>query len=188
MVAKGLNFPGVKLVGIIQADTGLMLPDFRAAERTFSLITQVAGRAGRYSPDGRVIVQTFQPNTPAVSRAVSGEIDGFYADEIEARRGLGFPPFSRLLRVVVRSRDRGASERAARELADRLLAAVDAGTEVMGPSECALSVIAGNHRRQVLLRSTDFRRAHSALSQTISAYRPPSKVYLEVDVDPVSVL
>jgi primosomal protein N' (replication factor Y) (superfamily II helicase) len=201
MVAKGLNFPGVKLVGIIQADTGLMLPDFRASERTFSLITQVAGRAGRYSPDGTVIVQTFQPHNPAVARAVSGEIEEFYADEIEMRRGLAFPPFSRLLRIVVRSKDRAAAERGAEELAGRLVAAtggaVGAGatgagtarvTEVMGPSECALAVISGNHRRQVLLRTYDFRAAHRALAGVLADYRGPSRVYLEVDVDPVSVL
>ena len=188
MVAKGLNFPGVKLVGIIQADTGLMLPDFRAAERTFSLITQVAGRAGRYSPDGKVIVQTFQPANPAVSRAVDGRVAPFYEEEIEMRRGLGFPPFSRLLRVVVRSKDRAAAERAAAELADELQAAVDTGTEVMGPSECALAIIAGSHRRQVLLRAESFRRAHAALATVVASYRPPSRVYLEIDVDPVSVL
>jgi len=188
MVAKGLNFPGVKLVGIIQADTGLMLPDFRAAERTFSLITQVAGRAGRYSPDGTVIVQTFQPHNPAVARAVSGEIEEFYADEIEMRRGLAFPPFSRLLRIVVRSKDRAAAERGAAELAERLVAAAGAETEVMGPAECALAVISGNHRRQVLLRTDDFRAAHRALATVLAGYRVPSRVYLEVDIDPVSVL
>ncbi|MGM0675367.1 MAG: replication restart helicase PriA, partial [Spirochaetota bacterium] len=131
MVAKGLNFPGVKLVGIIQADTGLMLPDFRAAERTFSLITQVAGRAGRYSPDGRVIVQTFQPFNPAVSYAVQGEVESFYREEIEMRRGLAFPPFSRLLRVVVRSRERAAAERAAAELAGKLSHVAGEEAEVM---------------------------------------------------------
>lgn len=188
MVAKGLNFPGVKLVGIIQADTGLMLPDFRAAERTFSLITQVAGRAGRYSPDGRVIVQTFQPHNPAVSRAVAGEVDAFYEDEIAMRRGLAFPPFARLLRVVIRSRDRAAAERGAAELAGRLAGAVGAETEVMGPSECALAVISGNHRRQVLLRTREFRSAHAGLQAALTDYRPPARVYLEVDVDPVSVL
>ena len=188
MVAKGLNFPGVKLVGIIQADTGLMLPDFRAAERTFSLITQVAGRAGRYSPDGRVIVQTFQPHNPAVSHAVQGEVEAFYREEIEMRRGLAFPPFSRLLRVVVRSREREAAERAAAELAGKLARVIGEEAEVMGPAECALAVIAGNHRRQLLIRTEGFRRTHAGLAQVLSSFRAPSRVYLEVDVDPVSVL
>jgi primosomal protein N' (replication factor Y) len=188
MVAKGLNFPGVKLVGIIQADTGLMLPDFRAAERTFSLITQVAGRAGRYSPDGTVIVQTFQPHNPAVRRAVTGEIEGFYEEEIAMRRGLAFPPFTRLLRVVVRSRSREAAERSAAELSGRLAGAVGQETEVMGPSECALAIISGNHRRQILLRTRAFRAAHAGLAAVLERYRAPSRVYLEVDVDPVSVL
>jgi primosomal protein N' (replication factor Y) len=133
-------------------------------------------------------VQTFQPHNPAVSRAVAGEIDEFYEDEIAMRRGLAFPPFARLLRVVVRSRDREAAERGAAELAGRLAGAVGEETEVMGPSECALAIISGNHRRQVLLRSGNFRAAHAALEAALSSYRPPSRVYLEVDVDPVSVL
>ncbi|HHU35644.1 MAG TPA: primosomal protein N', partial [Treponema sp.] len=104
MVAKGLNFPGLRLVGIALADTGLHMPDFRAAERTFSLIVQVAGRAGRYFPDGRVIIQTWSPENPAIVYASQCDLEGFYEQELVHRKALGFPPFSRLVRLVFRSK------------------------------------------------------------------------------------
>ena len=103
MVAKGLNFPNLQLVGVILADTGLHLPDFRAAERTFALITQVAGRAGRYFPDGKVIVQSYNPLREPVRFACENNINAFYSYELQQRKILGFPPFSRLVRLVFRS-------------------------------------------------------------------------------------
>jgi len=103
MVAKGLNFKNLQLVGIILADSSLHLPDFRAAERTFSLITQVSGRAGRYFPDGKVLVQSFSPDMPPIDFAVKNKIDLFYQKELEQRKLLNFPPYSRLLRLVFRS-------------------------------------------------------------------------------------
>ncbi|WP_304243661.1 primosomal protein N', partial [Gracilinema caldarium] len=112
MVAKGLNFPGVRLVGVVLADTALHLPDFRAAERTFSLIVQVAGRAGRYFPDGRVLVQTFRPQDPAITYACSADIEGFYRYELAQRKDLGFPPYTRLIRITVRSKQAEQADRA----------------------------------------------------------------------------
>ncbi|MDA3940175.1 MAG: primosomal protein N', partial [Spirochaetia bacterium] len=102
MVAKGLNFPGVRLVGIVLADSGLHLPDFRAGERTFSLITQVSGRAGRYSTDGLVLIQTYDPENSAIRMAADNKQEAYYKDEIVKRKSLGFPPFSRLFRLVFR--------------------------------------------------------------------------------------
>ena len=112
MVAKGLNFPSLQLVGVILADTALHLPDFRAAERTFSMITQVAGRAGRYFPDGKVLVQSYSPDMPPIALAVSGKTEAFYSQELEQRKILGFPPFSRLLRLIFRSSKQDAAEQA----------------------------------------------------------------------------
>jgi primosomal protein N' (replication factor Y) len=102
MVAKGLNFPGVKLVGIILADTTLHLPDFRALERTYGLVVQVAGRAGRYSTDGTVVIQTYKPENEAIRFAASSSPEDFYPWELEMRREMGFPPFSRRFRIVFR--------------------------------------------------------------------------------------
>ena len=115
MVAKGLNFPNLQLVGVILADAGLHMPDFRAGERTFSLITQVAGRAGRYFPDGKVIVQTYSPGKGPVLYACQNRIEDFYGAELAEREMLDFPPFSRLLRLVFRSFNKGLAAETARD-------------------------------------------------------------------------
>ncbi len=192
MVAKGLNFPGVRLVGIVMADTGLQLPDFRAAERTFALIVQVAGRAGRFAPDGRVVVQTFRPHHDAIRDAARGEVESFYARELEIRKELGFPPFSRLIRVVVRGKNLGR----VRAVADRLGAALreqagaqtSAPLEVLGPAECPIGMIASRHRVHVLVRSTVFAELHAAMSSALRSIKLPHGVYLEPDVDPVQLM
>lgn len=190
MVAKGLNFPGVRLVGVVLADTGLHLPDFRAAERTFSLIVQVAGRAGRYFPDGRVIVQTYRPEEPSIRFACSLDIEGFYRYELEQRRLLGFPPYARLIRVVFRSKDALKAEAASAELGRGLARSLPSGTELLGPALCPIETIAGNARRQLILRGEDLGSIHAVLRGALTRYgeRPVPGVYLEIDVDPVSLL
>ncbi len=188
MVAKGLNFPRVQTVGIVLADTGLSLPDFRAAERTFSLIVQVAGRAGRFRTDGRVIVQTMRPDHPAIRRAVEHRVEEFYADELETRRQLGFPPFGRLLRIVLRggrAKDVAAS---IAELAEAIRRELPAGIEVMGPVPCALERIKRNWRHHLLLRGESMGVMHRVVRKELDAFRPPRGVHVEVDIDPVNLL
>jgi primosomal protein N' (replication factor Y) len=188
MVAKGLNFPGVKLVGIVNADTGFQMPDFRAAERTFSLLVQVAGRAGRALPDGKVLIQTFRPGSPAIIRARDGNLEGFYAEELDMRRQLDFPPFSRLIRLVVRGRNRTKALDAVKTLARALEAALGGGAEVLGPAECALARISGSYRYQALVRTRRFSETHARVSAVLEEYRPPSGIYVEADVDPQALL
>ena len=190
MVAKGLNFPGVKLVGIISADTGLQLPDFRAAERTFNLIVQVSGRAGRFHPDGKVIVQTYLPKNETIRLAARGDLETFYNKELEARKMLGFPPFTRLIRLVFRARSSAKSRSAAAGFAQILSEQEEAGTdvEILGPVECPLSVIAGNHRNHLIFRSRNFKHVHALVRKSLQRFQTPSGVYVEVDVDPVSLL
>ena len=190
MVAKGLNFPGVRLVGVVFADTGLHLPDFRAAERTFSLIVQVAGRAGRFFPDGKVLVQTLRPKDGVIQAACALDVEGFFRAELENRRMQGFPPYSRLIRVVARGRE---SERVAGALG-RFFALVrpllPRGADILGPAECPLSRIAGNYRRQMLLRGADMAELHRAVRAALEQYEAgkDARVYLEVDVDPAQLL
>ena len=191
MVAKGLNFPGVKLVGIVLADTGLHLPDFRAHERTFNLIVQVAGRAGRFFPDGRVLIQTYKPDNEAVKMAAGGTIDTFYERELEIRRALEFPPFGRLFRLVFRGKNLERTAAAAEDFVTRFDTDVlpdSSSTEVLGPAECPLSMISGNYRFQIIIRTDDFRRIHSLFKGALNQFSPPAGVYLEADVDPVSLL
>ena len=192
MIAKGLNFPGVRLVGIALADTGLQMPDFRAAERTFSLIMQVAGRAGRYVPDGEVIIQTYNPYHPAIVCAQHNDVEGFYTQELHQRQALEFPPFARLIRLVFRSKDQQKAEEAAygaRELLPQLFPPEDAkDIEILGPSDCMLSLVAGNHRMQLLLRAETLAPMQKAVYRFITEYKAAAGVYIETDVDPVSLL
>lgn len=198
MIAKGLNFPSLKLVGVILADTSLHLPDFRAAEKTFSLITQVAGRAGRFFPDGKVLVQTYSPTNPAVFCACRSRTKEFYEQELDTRRLLNFPPYSRLLRLVFRSMAQGDAEAFAADaykiLSEELeaikakhLSASDE-TEILGPSECPLAKINSNYRNQILLRGPSATLLQKLAARLIYGYRAKEGVYIEVDVDPVSLL
>ena len=194
MVAKGLDFPAVRLVGIINADTGLHVPDFRAAERTFNLIVQVSGRAGRALPDGRVLVQTCLPDQDAIRLAVEGRAEEFYRREIELRRELRFPPFARLIRIVIRSRNRNRAHAAAGNFAEQLRRnrrpppAAQTDGELLGPVECAIERIAGSYRYHVLLRHPTLGPLHAWVQRTCRAFQVPAGVHLEVDVDPTSVL
>lgn len=187
MIAKGLNFPGVKLVGIINADTALHMPDFRAAERTFALIVQVAGRAGRYFPDGKVIVQTWNPSRSAISKACSSDFESFYKEELEARKLALFPPFARLIRLVFRSKNQKDAEDSAAYVANALQEKAS-NCEILGPAECALALISLNHRYQVLLRGQYLTPLQKLCDSFLKSYKVPQGVYIEVDVDPVSLL
>ncbi|MCM1321137.1 MAG: primosomal protein N' [Bacteroides sp.] len=187
MVAKGLNFPNLKLVGVVMADTGMHMPDFRAAERTFSLIVQVAGRAGRFFPDGKVIVQTFSPNAVPVAYSCAGRIEDFYSEETEQRRILDFPPFSRLLRLVFRSANKTAAEHAAAMFRQQMRQSENS-FDILGPSECPLAMVAANYRFQLLLKSTDTESMKKAVRLALHSCKFPAGVYIEVDVDPLNLL
>ena len=188
MVAKGLNFPNLKTVGIILADTALHLPDFRATERTFSLITQVAGRAGRFFPDGKVFVQTYNPENQAISFACSANTEGFYEFEINQRKLLSFPPFSRLIRLVFRSSNQIKAQMTSEDAANLIENLKIPGVEILGPSECPLSKISQNYRFQLILRGEKIVPLQNAVRKLLFDYRHPQEVYIECDVDPVSLL
>src|SRR5574344_469357 len=188
MVAKGLNFPNLQLVGVVLADTALHLPDFRAAERTFSLITQVAGRAGRFFPDGKVIVQSYSPDRAPIACAVKGELDTFYKNELSQREMLGFPPFVRMLRFVFRSQAPNAAQIAANGAYAILKNIAPEGVEILGPAECPLEMISNNHRMQILLRARSITPLQEMATKFIWGYTSPKNVYIETDVDPVNLL
>jgi primosomal protein N' (replication factor Y) len=190
MVAKGLNFPGVRLVGVVFADTGLHLPDFRAAERTFSLIVQVSGRAGRYFPDSKVIVQTLRLDDPAITRSCALDVTGFFNAELNQRRALNFPPYSRLIRFTIRSKDEKRAEAAVKRLASLANSLLPKGADMLGPAESPIGVINGSFRRQLILRGYSMSAIHPAARELLSQYEKSkdAKAYLEVDIDPVSML
>jgi primosomal protein N' (replication factor Y) len=159
MLAKGLDLPLVTLVGVVLADVGLSLPDYRAAERTFAVLTQVAGRAGRSPLGGAVVLQTFQPDHYAIEAASRHDYAGFYTRELEYRRRLGYPPFARLVRLEYRHRQADQAEAAAQELARQAREWIAAGdrraTQIVGPAPCFFERINGQYRWQLILRGPD---------------------------------
>ncbi|MBN1648710.1 MAG: primosomal protein N', partial [Spirochaetales bacterium] len=188
MVAKGLNFPGVSLVGIVNADTGLHLPDFRAQERVFALITQVAGRAGRFLPDGKVVIQTFSPDNAAIKYSAMEMQDEFYKRELQIREMLSFPPFTRIVRFVIRGKNKHNVVKNAGSLYEYIQSIKVHDLEITGPGECPLAMIAGNYRYQIMLRCPVFNTLIAAATKTRSNWKPEKNNYLEIDVDPVSLL
>lgn len=188
MVAKGLNFPKLELVGVILADAGLHMPDFRAGERTFSLITQVAGRAGRYFPDGKVIVQTYSPGKGPVLFACQNRIEDFYGTELAEREMLDFPPFSRLLRLVFRSFNKTLAAETARDAVRILSDGAPRGMEIIGPAECPIEKINSSWRYQILLKGSSIIPLQTAARKLLFDYTHNQNVYIEYDVDPVSLL
>lgn len=188
MVAKGLNFPNLQLVGVILADAGLHMPDFRAGERTFSLITQVAGRAGRYFPDGKVIVQTYNPGKGPVLYACQNRIEDFYGTELSEREMLDFPPFSRLLRLVFRSYNKSLAAQTAADAVKILSEGAPRGLEIIGPAECPIEKINSSWRYQILLKGGSIVPLQAAARKLLFDYTHNQNVYIEYDVDPVSLL
>lgn len=188
MVAKGLNFPNLQLVGVILADAGLHMPDFRAGERTFSLITQVAGRAGRYFPDGKVIVQTYSPGRGPVLYACQNRIEDFYGSELAEREMLDFPPFCRLLRLVFRSFNKSLAAETARDAVKILNDGAPRGMEIIGPAECPIEKINSSWRYQILLKGSSIIPLQTAARKLLFEYTHNQNVYIEYDVDPVSLL
>jgi len=190
MVAKGHDFPGVRLVGVVAADVGLHMPDFRAAERTFQLLTQVAGRAGRDTTPGRVVIQTFVPDHYAIRPVREHDYEAFYAEELAQRSALGLPPFRRLVQALCTSEDEGAAQRAAEALAraaDEAAAGADDYSR-LGPAPAPLAKLRGRHRWQLLVAGGEVsaRRAARALDEAARACS--RDVQASVDVDPWSML
>jgi primosomal protein N' (replication factor Y) len=191
MIAKGLDYPNVTLVGVISGDTALSLPDFRAAERTFQLITQVAGRAGRGDSPGRVVLQTFMPDDPTIRFAIQQDFVGFARTELGHRQATGLPPFSRMVRIVLRDQDQEKLFKLSEELAAAVKeAAMPEGdaVRIKGPMPCAINRIAGHHRIQLVLISEQASRLQKVLAKVRENGALTKTDRIAVDVDPVSLL
>jgi primosomal protein N' (replication factor Y) len=188
MVAKGHHFPKVGLVGVLAADDGLGLPDYRAAERSFQLLTQVAGRSGR-TETGRVIFQTWRPDDPVVQAAAAHDYASFLAAETPMRKALGYPPFQRLLRLGVSGRRLGLAEEAARQLAAAVAASLKGpGIEVLGPAPAVFPRLKDRYRFQILVKGTLGPRKKVWLAECLRSFKEGFKgVEVIHDVDPVSM-
>lgn len=191
MVAKGLDFPEVTLVGVISADTGMHMPDFRAAERSFQLLTQVAGRSGRGQQPGEVVVQTRLPDDPVLLTAAAQDYAAFAQRELAERAEAGFPPFGRLLVLRWRGEDEQAVELAARGSSDALLRSLDSSVVLLGPSPAPLARLRGAYRWQALLRGDSSRvlraAAHGAWEQMAQLAQRHGVVFT-VNVDPLTMM
>ncbi len=188
MIAKGHDFPGVTLVGVVNADAALNLPDFRSAERGFSLLTQVAGRAGRGDRPGKVLIQTYNPEHYAIACAARHDFQGFFGQEIEFRRELSYPPFGFLVNLVFSGNEAEKTAKEAEETAEALRRCTG-DVEILGPAPCPLSRIRGKSRVQVLLKATSRAPLHRLLSRLGEIRKRISRgIQLSVDVDPIDML
>ena len=189
MIAKGLDFPGVSLVGVVNADVALNLADFRAAERTVQIVSQVAGRAGRSSARGRVVVQSASPQNPALLHAARHDYRGFAEKELEKRRLWGYPPFRYLVRIVLSGPDAGKTRRHAADCARALAGpAGRLGVEILGPAPCVYRRLRGRHRFHLLLKAPEAAAAEALLEETAETLTTRRGVEVTVDVNPQSML
>ncbi len=194
MVAKGHDFPGVQLVGVIAADIGLHMPDFRAAERTFQVLTQVAGRAGRAGAPGRVVLQTFVPDHYAIRPVRDHDYESFYREELRYRAEAGYPPFSRLCQVLVSGADEAATRAAAQALGAAAARAVQetgdpTAVQVLGPAPSPLARLRGRYRFQLLLKGSREELLDRVVRDVAAhASRLPKGLRAVVDVNPGSML
>lgn len=186
MIAKGLDFPQVTLVGVVSADTTLNLPDFRASERTFNLLTQVAGRAGRGDAGGEVIIQTYAPHHYAITTASKHDYLSFYEKEIVLRKELDLPPFYSMIRLLLRSRKEERVVAASKDLAG-IIGARMKDIKILGPAPAVISRIKNQHRWNLMIKTKDAARSATRLKKILKDFKRPSGVIIAVDVDPLSV-
>ncbi|MBL4699334.1 MAG: primosomal protein N' [Phycisphaerales bacterium] len=185
MISKGLDFPNVSLVGVLNADTALYLPDFRAEERTYQLVSQVAGRAGRGSVPGRVIVQTLNPGSAAITRAAKHDYVGFANDELNARRMANLPPASRMVRIVVRDERNDEAHQRALAIAELLREVGDQRIFVVGPMPCAITRIANRYRWAIEMTCPSPKPMQDAMSKLRAQGLLKSDSHVAIDVDPI---
>ena len=184
LVAKGHNFPNLTLVGVIDADLGLQGSDLRAAERTFQLMRQVAGRAGRANRPGEALLQTYQPDHPVIRAILSGDEDRFWRAEAALRETAGVPPYGRLAGIVLSSPDVQEVFDLGTELARRDAPLRAVGAEVFGPAPAPIARIRGRHRVRLLVKAAKGVALQEALARWIGQVKTGTNLRLSVDIDP----
>ena len=194
MIAKGHDYPNITLVGVVSADASLSIPDFRAPERLFQLLTQVAGRAGRGEGAGHVLMQTYRPEHESLAFACRHDFAGFFEYETRRRRDLMYPPYTRLARLIVESSKADKGEAASRRIAQILQQQIPAWSDVdiMGPAEAPIARLQDRYRWHLLVRSTSSRALRHCLTAGLKEVRQQKAVSrltrVNVDIDPLSFL
>jgi len=192
MITKGHDFPNVTLVGVISADTAMNMPDFRAAEKTFQILTQVSGRGGRGDVPGKVVIQTFNPGHYAIRRAKDHDYAGFYQDELPIRKSLSYPPFARMINLHMSSLHRDKGREVVRKIADFVLLRcqedpVAAGIQIIGPAEAPIARIKGRYRWQLLLLGKEIRGLHALVKDILAGVKDNS-LDIKADIDPMNFM
>jgi len=194
MVAKGHDLPGIHLVGALLPDITLSLPDFRAPERNFVLLTQVVGRAGRRDIPGEAVIQTYMPDHYSIAAAAKQDYKMFYSSEIEKRELFGYPPFTRIARLVIRGKDRNKLDAFISLLTgfiEQLRKDVPPGVRILGPVSCPLEKLNNQYRYHIIIKSGKFQQMKN-IAQKVRQYfqgcKAASSIFLEIDIDPVSML
>ncbi len=193
MIAKGLDNENVTLVGVINADSSFSLPDYRASERGFQLLTQVAGRAGRGKESGKVYFQTYNPDFYAIENAREQNYIKFYEEEIAARELFDYPPFSQIIKIVISSKNSFRAEKSALEITNRLNTVIEKNAInerliVLGPSPCILEKINNEYRFQILIKNKMDKKGHFFISSFIKKISLPEDIKINIDIDPIDIL
>jgi len=186
LVAKGHNFPLLTLVGVIDADLGLQGSDLRATERTFQLMRQVSGRAGRAEKQGAAFLQTYQPEHPVIRAVLSGDEEGFWAAEANARKSTGVPPYGRLAGIVLSSPDENEIHMLGNDMARRTGPLAAIGAQVYGPAPAPIARVRGRHRLRLLVKCEKNRPLQAALQKWVAQFNVPKSTRLSIDIDPQS--
>lgn len=190
MIAKGFDFPQVTVVGVLSADLGLALPDYRSSERTFQLLTQVSGRSGRGDKLGEVVIQTFSPDHPSIRYAREHDYMGFYFSEIEKRKDLSYPPYRHLINIMIQ----GGEEKEAIRVSDELQKALKTALtnipelEMVGPAPLAFYKLRGHYRWHLLIKAGRLKETGLKIKECLASFRKPTRVRISVDVDPLHIL
>ncbi len=190
MISKGFHFPDVTLVGVISSDSILNFPDFRAGEKTFQLVTQAAGRAGRGSKNGEVIVQTYQPDNYVIQKIIENDYEGFYLEEIENRKMLNYPPFARIINIIISSKEEEELYKYSCKFFNDI---TDESVEIYGPMDPPINKISGNFRKQIFVKGSrkSINMFKKKLSKVLSTYKSKdrkNKYRIVVDVDPINLM
>jgi primosomal protein N' (replication factor Y) len=186
ILAKGHHFPQLTLVGVVDADLGLSGWDLRAAERTYQMLHQVAGRAGRAERPGRALLQTHDPGNAVMQALATGDSEAFMTQEVESRWLLGMPPFGRLVALVLSGTDEIAVQAVGKQLA--AAAPSDDGIEVLGPAPAVLAILRGRHRHRLLLKTARQIKPQALVQAWLARVRIPASVRVQIDVDPYSFM
>ncbi|AYE35917.1 primosomal protein N' [Borrelia turcica IST7] len=188
IIAKGFNFKQIQTLGIINADVGMGLPDFRSSERMFAIISQVLGRAARFQSDNTIIIQTKNPNYYAIKYAYEGNYEAFYKEEIKIRKELNYPPFKKIIRIIVRSHKKESAKHKCLEFFEISKEFLNEEIEYLGPSQAPMSKIAKHYRYNILYLSKSFNLLEKLIRSTKEKIRLTKDIYIEIDYYPISLI